>query len=221
MVHASGLRVPTVELPEQAAYAKLPRVAAYKSPPLSEALKVTLKVSHNLYASMMPLLLAANHDKRTLPDGLQLEGEVLAKLGVDVKEIALESGAGGGIADRVSPRVTVQLLQQMAKRPDWPVYKAALPVLGVDGTLADVVASDSPARGKVFGKTGTYGDADLLNQRSYLRAKSLGGVMTTASGRTLVYTIFVNDVTLPHGVTSVREGKQIGHLCEIIYQHAK
>ena len=221
MVHAaSGLqRVPTVELPEQAAYAKLTRVAAYKSPPLSEALKVTLKVSHNLYASMMPLLLAANHDKRTLPDGLQLEGEVLAKLGVDVKEIALESGAGGGIADRVSPRVTVQLLQQMAKRPDWPVFKAALPVLGVDGTLADVVASDSPARGKVFGKTGTYGD-EFLNQQPTCTS-SLGGVMTTASGRTLVYTIFVNDVTLPHGVTSVREGKQIGHLCEIIYQHAK
>ncbi len=220
-VRASGLRAPTVDLPEKEAYAKLPRVAVFKSPPMSEALKVTLKVSHNLYASMMPLLLAAKHDKRTLADGMILEGDVLAKLGLDVKEIALESGAGGGNADRVSPRMTVKLLQEMAKRPDWPLFKAALPVLGVDGTLADVVASDSPARGKVMGKTGTYGDVDLLNQRTYLRAKSLGGVMTTASGRTLVFTIFVNDVSLPRGVTSAREGKQIGHLCEIIYQHAK
>ena len=73
----------------------------------------------------------------------------------------------------------------------------------------------------MFGKTGTYGDVDLLNQRTYLRAKSLAGVMTTASGRTLVFTIFVNDVPLPRGVTSVREAKQIGRLSEIIYQYAK
>jgi serine-type D-Ala-D-Ala carboxypeptidase/endopeptidase (penicillin-binding protein 4) len=220
-VRVSGLRPPVVELPEKDSYSKLVRVASYKSPPLSEALKVTLKVSHNLYASMMPLLLAVKHDKRTLADGLQLEGEVLAKLGLDVKDIALESGAGGGVADRVSPRITVQLLQEMAKRPDWPVFKEALPILGVDGTLADVVAAQSPARGKVFGKTGTYGDVDLLNQRTYLRAKSLAGVTTTASGKTLYFTIFVNDVALPHGVTSVREGKQIGHLAEIIYEYAK
>jgi D-alanyl-D-alanine carboxypeptidase/D-alanyl-D-alanine-endopeptidase (penicillin-binding protein 4) len=91
----------------------------------------------------------------------------------------------------------------------------------VDGTLADVVAPNSPARGKIFGKTGTYIDYDVLNQRMYLRAKSLAGVMTTAGGRTLVYTIFVNDVTLPRGVSSVREGKVIGRLSEIIYEHAK
>src|SRR5262249_21172728 len=128
---------------------------------------------------------------------------------------------GGGNGDRVTPRATVQLLQAMAKRPDWPAYKAALPVLGVDGTLADVLPADSSARGKVFGKTGTYGDPDLLNQRTQLRAKSLAGVMTTASGRPLVVAIFVNDVSLPRGVDPAREGRQIGRLCEIIYQNAK
>ncbi len=220
-VRTSGLRPPGAEFPDKEGYKKLTRVAVYRSPPLSEALKVTLKVSHNLYASMLPLLLAVKHDKRTLPDGMQIEGEILTKLGLDVKEIALESGAGGGIADRVTPRMTVQLLREMAKRPDWPVFKAALPILGVDGTLADVVASDSPAKGKVFAKTGTYGDVDLLNQRTYLRAKSLAGVMTTANGRTLVITLFVNDLPLPRGVTTVREGKQLGRLCEIIYEHAK
>jgi D-alanyl-D-alanine carboxypeptidase/D-alanyl-D-alanine-endopeptidase (penicillin-binding protein 4) len=220
-VKASGLRPPTADLPEKESYAKLPRVAVYKSPPLSEALKVTLKVSHNLYASLLPLLLAAKHDKRTLAEGMRLEGEELGKLGVNVREISLESGAGGGNGDRVTPRATVQLLQAMAKRADWPSYKAGLPVLGVDGTLADVAAADSPARGKVFGKTGTYGDADLLNARTQLRAKSLAGVMTTASGRSLAFAVFVNDVSLPRGVETTREGRQIGRLCEIIYEHAK
>ena len=84
---------------------------------------VTLKVSHNLYASMLPLLLAVKNDKRTMVDGMRLQGKVLKDLGLDVSEISLESGAGGGNGDRVSPRATVQLVQAMAKRPS-PPYTA-------------------------------------------------------------------------------------------------
>jgi serine-type D-Ala-D-Ala carboxypeptidase/endopeptidase (penicillin-binding protein 4) len=138
---------------------------------------------------------------------------------VDVEAMSLESGAGGGNADRVTPRTTVQLLRGLAKRRDWSVFKSALPVLGVDGTLEDAVAADSPARGKVTAKTGTYGDGDLLNGRLLLRAKSLAGVMTTVKGRELTLAIFVNDVPLPPDGDPVREGKVIGRLCEIIYQN--
>jgi D-alanyl-D-alanine carboxypeptidase/D-alanyl-D-alanine-endopeptidase (penicillin-binding protein 4) len=108
----------------------------------------------------------------------------------------------------------------MRKRDDWGTFEAALPVLGEDGTLATVVAKDSPARGKVRGKTGTYTDANLLLDQAHLRAKSLAGVMTTARGKTLVFAIFVNDVPLPRGVGAEREGRMIGRLCEVLYQHA-
>lgn len=219
-VVASALKAPTAELPEKDGYAKLQRVALHRSLPLSEALKVTLKVSHNLYASTLPLLVAVKHNKRTLREGMRQQGRILSDLGVEVKSISLESGAGGGDGDKVSPRATVQLLQTLRKRPDWAAFDAALPVLGVDGTLADVVGKDSPARGKVRGKTGTYTDANLLLGRSHLRAKSLAGVMTTATGKTLVFTIFVNDVPLPPGGSGSREGKTIGELCEILYRDA-
>jgi D-alanyl-D-alanine carboxypeptidase/D-alanyl-D-alanine-endopeptidase (penicillin-binding protein 4) len=181
---------------------------------------VILKVSHNLYASELPLLLAVKHGERTQPEGMRRQGKVLAKLGVDIKSISLESGAGGGNGDKVSPRATVQLLLAMRKRDDWAVFEAALPVLGVDGTLADAVGKDSPARGKVKGKTGTYTDRNLLNGRPHLRAKSLAGVMTTAKGKTLVFTLFVNDVLLPQGADSRREGRVLGKLSEIIQQNA-
>ena len=82
-VRASGLRAPTADLPEKESYSKLPRVAVYKSPPLGRPLKVVLKVSHNLYASMLPLLLAVKHDKRTLAEGMAIQGQTLAKLGID------------------------------------------------------------------------------------------------------------------------------------------
>jgi D-alanyl-D-alanine carboxypeptidase/D-alanyl-D-alanine-endopeptidase (penicillin-binding protein 4) len=92
-------------------------------------------------------------------------------------------------------------------------------VLGVDGTLLRAVGKDSPARGKVRAKTGTYIDENRLLGRSHLRAKSLAGVMTTAKGKPLVFTIFVNDVPLPRGVTSAREGKVISKLCVLIHRH--
>jgi D-alanyl-D-alanine carboxypeptidase/D-alanyl-D-alanine-endopeptidase (penicillin-binding protein 4) len=211
---------PQEELPSAGEYGKLTRVAVFQSPPFSEAVKVILKVSHNLYASTLPLLLAVKHGKHTVPEGMRLERKVLAELGVPVETISLESGAGGGNGDHVTPRATVALLLALLKRPDFPVFKAALPVLGVDGTLADMVARDSLARGKVHAKTGTYTDADLLNDRVYLRSKALAGYMTTARGRPLVFAAFVNDVLLPKGVEPSREGKALGHLCEILYQDA-
>jgi D-alanyl-D-alanine carboxypeptidase/D-alanyl-D-alanine-endopeptidase (penicillin-binding protein 4) len=219
-VAASALQAPEAPLPEKESYARLKRVAAYTSPPLSEYLKVTLKVSHNLYAGTLPLLLAVKEGKRTLAEGMRVQRKVLADLGVDVAGISLESGAGGGNGDRVTPRATVQLLRALAKRPDSATFKAALPVLGVDGTLADVLPADSPARGKAWAKTGTYGDSDLLNDRVLLRSKALAGVVTTRSGRELAFAIFVNEVPQPPGLDVPREGKVLAQLCEILYQYA-
>jgi D-alanyl-D-alanine carboxypeptidase/D-alanyl-D-alanine-endopeptidase (penicillin-binding protein 4) len=219
-VAASALQRPQAELPEKESYARLKRVAVYTSPPLSEYLKVTLKVSHNLYAGTLPLLLALQEGKRTLADGMHVQRKVLAELGVDVGSISLESGAGGGNGDRVTPRATVQLLRALARRPDFAGFKAGLPVLGVDGTLADVLPADSPARGKAWAKTGTYGDVDLLNDRVLLRSKALAGVLCTRSGRELVFAMFVNEVPQPVGVDVPREGKVLAHLCEALYEHA-
>ena len=112
----------------------------------------------------------------------------------------------------------MQLLQKMAERPDFEVYRSALPILGVDGTLATVVEKSSPAVGKVFAKTGTYVDTDLLNARRHLRSKALAGYMTTAKGTELTFALFVNDVHLAQGVETSREGKQLGKICEALYQ---
>jgi D-alanyl-D-alanine carboxypeptidase/D-alanyl-D-alanine-endopeptidase (penicillin-binding protein 4) len=219
-VSASPLSPPEGELPERDGYGKLARVAAYQSPPFGELIKVTLKVSHNLYASTLPLLVAAKHNQRTLADGLRHQRRALADLGVPVETISFGGGAGGAIADNVTPRATVALVRAMRKRDDWPTYRAALPVLGVDGTLVDVAPAGSPAKGKVMAKTGTLVYEDVMNGRPLLRSKAMAGVMTTAGGRELAFAIFVNDVPLPRGVTPTREGKVLGKLAEIIQQSA-
>lgn len=218
-VAASPLQPPTAELPEKESYAKLTRVALFTSPPFSEVVKVTLKVSHNLYASTLPLLIAAKSGQKTMADGLRRQRQFLADLGIDVESISFGGGAGGANADAVTPRATVQLLRALAKRSDYQALHAGLPILGVDGTLVDAVAADSPARGKVLAKTGTLSWEDVMNGRTLLTSKALAGTMTTAHGRSLIVALYVNDVPLPKGVNTTREGKALGTLCEIIYQH--
>jgi D-alanyl-D-alanine carboxypeptidase/D-alanyl-D-alanine-endopeptidase (penicillin-binding protein 4) len=195
----------------------LTTVATFKSPPLHEAIRVTLKVSHNLYASTLPCLIAAKDGAKSAEEGLALQGKTLKDLGVPVKSISFAGGAGGAQADAVTARATVDLIQGMRKRPEWAVYRAGFPSLGEDGTLHDVVPMDSPAKGKAFGKTGTLIWTDAMNGRSLLRSKALAGVTTTKAGTELTFAIFVNDVPLPPGVGSSREGKVLGKIAEAIY----
>lgn len=122
----------------------------------------------------------------------------------------------------VTPRATVTLLQAMASRPDIALYEAAMPILGRDGTLASAVDPDSPARGHVHAKTGTYYVRDGLTGKSILTSKALAGYMETASGRRLIFAFFLNDVPLGNrggGVSTSTSGagRLLGRLCEVFY----
>lgn len=220
-VPASPLKDAVGDLPERSAVERLPRVAMFQSPPLSEAIKVTLKVSHNSYAGTLPLIVAARHGDRTLAAGLRQQAAFLRSIGMDLDAVAFASGAGGGNSDSTTPRATVDLLRTMMKQPDWNAFEAGLPVLGVDGTLFGMVAAESPAYGRARAKTGTLWWEDLLNGRAILRSKALAGTMTTRAGRRLVFAMFVNDVPLAKGVSPTREGLALGRICEILYLDAQ
>jgi serine-type D-Ala-D-Ala carboxypeptidase/endopeptidase (penicillin-binding protein 4) len=204
-------------LPPLEWYSSAPRVAALESLPFAEHARLILKVSHNLHASTLPLLIASRHGQRTLAEGLQLEGDLLARLGVDRDTISFGGGAGGDRADYVTPRATLQLLRAMSVRPDFERFRDALPILGVDGTLA-TIAIDSPARGKVFAKTGTLYWDNLLNDRTLLTAKGLAGYMDARSGRRLAFAFFINMTHLPNAEATVREGQTLGKLAEVFQQ---
>jgi D-alanyl-D-alanine carboxypeptidase/D-alanyl-D-alanine-endopeptidase (penicillin-binding protein 4) len=105
----------------------------------------------------------------------------------------------------------------MAGRPDFFVYERALPILGVDGTLAKSVSSESPAKGKVQAKTGTLTWDNLLFGRPLLTSKALAGYLTTSRGRRLAFAAFVNGVHLKDGLDSKRIGSDLGKLCEIVH----
>jgi D-alanyl-D-alanine carboxypeptidase/D-alanyl-D-alanine-endopeptidase (penicillin-binding protein 4) len=209
-------------LPSRAEVARLPVVAEYTSPPLGEYLRVILKVSQNLHASTLPLLIAANHGEGTLARGLRREGEILTRLGVDPRAVSFGGGAGGSRSDLASPRATVSLLKAMTARPDFATYQAALPVLGRDGTLAKAVGQDSPARGHARAKTGTYWVENSLDGRSIMASKALAGYLETAAGKKLIFAFYVNNVPVEAIGGTVYEasgiaGKKLGKLCELFY----
>jgi D-alanyl-D-alanine carboxypeptidase/D-alanyl-D-alanine-endopeptidase (penicillin-binding protein 4) len=191
-------------------------IATHLSPPLSQDVKVTLKVSDNLHASMMPYLWSPKH---TLRSGFDLERAFLQRAGLDTGQIVQNDGLGGNAF--IQPQFMVKYLAYLRTEPFFQVLYNALPVLGVDGTLFNI-ANNSPARGKVHAKTGTWGAGDALNQRAVVTGKGLAGYMTTASGRHVAFCFYLNNLAVPHGQDSSRVSGQInGELATATYLYAR
>ena len=103
-------------------------------------------------------------------------------------------------------------------------FDAALPVLGRDGTLAKSVTANSPARGHAHAKTGTDFVENDLDGTTVLTSKVRGGYLETASGRSLVFAAFVNNVPIdapkpnrPIWDATAEAGRLLGRLCEALY----
>lgn len=226
-LHRAGVTVdaPTLgsgtarTLPSTAETAMLPRVALHTSLPFSESAKLILKVSQNLHASTLPLLVAHRHGERTLSDGLKRQHEFLNRAGLDADAISFGSGAGGARGDLMTARAAVDLLRHMSKRADFKIYHAALPRLGVDGTLAKNLPHDSPAHDKVQAKTGTFHSENTMNESRLLNSKALAGYMTTAKGRSLAFALFVNNAHLRGEVTPKTFGDDLGKICELVFTY--
>ncbi len=174
-------------------------VAEHVSPPLSEEIKVTLKVSQNLHASMMPFILGAVAAKAKTDieqAGFNQEHNLLQTAGLDLSGASQADGAGGAESAFFTPDFMVHFLAYMARQNNFGIFKKALPILGRDGSLFDIQVN-SPAAGHVFAKTGTFGAVDKLNHRLMLTGKGLAGYTTTANGQHVSFALYVNRVSLP------------------------
>jgi len=192
-------------------------VAEHRSATLGEAVKVTLKVSQNLHASMMPYLLGALRGRDTAATGFDLERQFLTSLGLDLAGAQQGDGAGGDA--HYTPAFMVGFLAAMAKRPDISTFQAALPVLGRDGTLWDIQPQSRAAR-HVMAKTGTFAVDDPLNRRLLVTGKGLAGYMTTAQGERLAFAIYVNNVSVSTAPDEVKRvvGQALGEIAAMAYE---
>lgn len=162
-------------------------MARHQSPALLEDIVVTNKVSENLHAELLLRHLA----RRFACDGYAAQGVgavrafLTAKVGIDPNDFVFFDGSGLSGHDLVTPRATVQLLHYASMQPWFAGWKTSLPVGGEDGTLAFRFAK-APLKDHVFAKTGTLGEA-----------RALSGYIECASGRTVIFSIMV-DQHAPH-----------------------
>lgn len=181
-------------LPRRGSYPRAARLARFVSPPLSEYVKVVLKVSYNRGAQLFGCLVAARNRRGNCTDAA---GEIMATIapfGVSRASTFLFDPAGSVDDARTTPLDMARFHRQVTTASYGPALKAGLPVLGRDGSLASTLSS-SPAAGHVFAKTGTRATT-TPDGRTLLLAQTLVGYVATVGGRNLSFALMVNNVPL-------------------------
>ena len=163
----------------------LVEIATRQSPPLSVVAAQTLKPSQNLYAELILRALgkatSANQKQTSEEAGIAAVKDFIARAGVAPDRLVMRDGSGLSRANLVTAEATTQLLVYMNLHRTGPVFREALPVAGLDGTLRNRMKG-TPAQNNVRAKTGTLGTAT-----------SLSGYVFSASGERLVFSLMINN----------------------------
>ncbi|MEV7723514.1 D-alanyl-D-alanine carboxypeptidase [Streptomyces sp. NPDC087917] len=185
---------PAGELPRT--YRGRPRVAVYTSPPYEQYARLILKVSHNLGANLGICLMAVKAGSHDCMAGFPVLAGFLDRAGVDREQVQLSDGRGGNPVDRSTPLALAQILTHWLGTSEARRFREALPVLGVDGLLAEN-CRDCPARGKVFAKTGAAAGYDALNDRIGVGAITIAGYLDKGDGHHDVFYAGVTGASTP------------------------
>lgn len=209
------------QLPDVASYNQLSPIAQYVSPPFSEYVKIILKLSHNIGADLIPLLLAQHHHQATFADGMpHIANFLINSVGLNKNQFVFGDGAGGD-TNRIISSAALHLLSYIHKLPknQFKQFYNALPILGVDGSLTKA-AENIPAVGKVHGKTGTSLSYDVANQRYYSFSEVLSGYIDGKNGHLLAFIIAVSNTPLETINDAFQIQKDVSRVASEIYNHS-
>ncbi|PZR58272.1 MAG: peptidase S13 [Candidatus Meridianibacter frigidus] len=190
---------PSRLLPTRASYRPNAKVAQLNGLSYAQDAKLILKISYNIGADTSLVLYGLTRGVNTMSKSLQVERENLAiRYGVRSSQYHFIDGSGGGDTTATNGAVT-HMLGQLAKAREFQTFYNALPILGVDGSLASVknFQKDSTlagAAGQVHAKTGTYVAGSKVGP--VLKGQALGGYITTRGGKHLTFELVVNNVPI-------------------------
>lgn len=174
------------KLPATGSYAPADRVGNFVSPAYSEYAKLILKVSLNTGANLSLMHVGLSRGQRSVATALSVERDLLVgDLGLDPAGFDFPTNGSGSPDSRATARTTAKLIAAMSTRPSYAAYRAALPLLGIDGSLAGV-GKTVVGKEHISVKSG----ATILNGE--IVAISMAGYIETKSGRTLSFALFVN-----------------------------
>ena len=165
-------------------------IATLQSPPFGVIAAQTLKPSQNLYTELilrtlgkLPPVPSATPIPNATSEELGLEAvkAFLKTAGIRPESLVLDDGSGLSRNDMITADASVQLLTFMSKHRFADVFRDALPIAGVDGTLRNRFKG-TLAENNLRAKTGSLSSA-----------ASLAGYVTTAGGEKLAFSIMVNN----------------------------
>jgi serine-type D-Ala-D-Ala carboxypeptidase/endopeptidase (penicillin-binding protein 4) len=165
-------------------------IVTLQSPPFSFIAAQTLKPSQNLYTELIlrtlgkvapPPATTSSLAQTSEELGLEAVKSFLKTAGIRPEALVLDDGSGLSRNDMITAEASVQLLTFMSKHRYANVFRDALPIAGVDGTLRNRMRG-TPAENNLRAKTGSLSSA-----------ASLAGYLTTAGGEKLAFSIMVNN----------------------------
>ena len=164
-------------------------IAALTPPSLGEDVKIINKVSQNLHAQVLFRRIGSEGGTGSNNWAIKAEQQLFDRANIPREGYDFSDGSGMSTYNRVSPRAAVTLLRWIATQPWGKAWYASLPIAGVDGTLRKRFIG-TPLAGNLIAKTGTLNATNALS-----------GNLRAASGRTLTFAFFANDV--PDGQSAV------------------
>lgn len=156
-------------------------ITAYQSPTLSEIMYYTNQRSDNALAeAFLRMVGFQKNGDQSLESGRSVVVEHLKSIGFDTSGLNYIDGSGLSHSNLVTPLSQVKFLTGLMDEKYYKTYFDSLPIGGQTGTLKRMFYGSG--NGQIFAKTGT------LN-----RVKTLAGYMKTNTGKTLVFSLLINN----------------------------
>ena len=176
-------------------------IATHSSPPLSEILALLNKPSDNLIAEvLLKTIGAASGRLGTTESGIAVEMQFLKKAGAETDAVRIVDGSGLSRLNNITAYGLLAVLEHMYHHKHGQVYLESLPIAGVDGTLRNRMKGTA-AQGNVRAKSGYV-----------TGASSLSGFVDTRSGKTLAFSILMNNHLCSNSKAKAIQNK----ICEVL-----
>ena len=156
-------------------------ITTYQSPTLAEIILYTNQHSDNALAEATLRMVGFQKlGDQTLEAGRAVVTDHLKSVGFETEGLNYYDGSGLSRTNVVTPISQVKFLANLMNEKYYKSFYESLPIGGQTGTLKRMF--NNTGNGQVFAKTGT------LN-----KVKTLAGYMKTNSGKTLVFSLLINN----------------------------
>jgi len=175
----------------------------WESPMLSEIIQQLNFESINLYAEhLLKQIGLTTYGDGSTASGVKAVTEYWKEKGIDTRSLFVADGSGLSRFNALTAKTLVDVLLYMQKDSiNFSVYEESLPITGANGTMKNYF-QESVLRGKAHVKSG-----------SMTRVRSLAGYMPTKSGRTVAFTVMVNNFSC----TGSEMAKKMEKMMEQVY----